>query len=174
MLLIGSLAACASDSPEEKAAKAAEAKGVPAVSGSYGQKPKLKTDKSKKPSAKITSTVLVKGKGPKVAKGDLLVADYLGQVYGTNKVFDNSYDRGQPAGFPIGTGQVIKAWDETLVGVPAGSRVEMLVPPADGYGTGGNPQAGIKGTDTLVFVVDVIASYGKTATSGATATPVTG
>jgi peptidylprolyl isomerase len=37
----------------------------------------------------------------------------------------------------------------------------MEVPPADGYGTQGNTQAGIKGTDTLVFVVDVIASYGK-------------
>jgi peptidylprolyl isomerase len=50
----------------------------------------------------------------------------------------------------------------------------MVVPPAEGYGPQGNPQAGIKGTDSLVFVVDVIASYGKTATSKAKATPVSG
>ena len=103
------------------------------------------------------------------------MADYLGSVYATNKVFDNSYDRGQPAGFEIGTGKVIKGWDETLVRVNAGSRILILIPPAKGYGTEGNEQAGIKGTNTLVFVVDVIASYGKDATKPEdTSTAVTG
>jgi len=36
----------------------------------------------------------------------------------------------------------------------------LIVPPADGYGKQGNPHAGIKGTDTLVFVVDVIGAVG--------------
>jgi len=43
--------------------------------------------------------------------------------------------------------------------------VLMVVPPKDGYGKTGNPQAGIKGTDSLIFVVDVIASYGKSGTT---------
>ena len=47
-------------------------------------------------------------------------------------------------------------WDKGLTGVPVGSRVMLIVPPADGYGKTGNAQAGIKGTDTLVFVVDVV------------------
>ena len=51
------------------------------------------------------------------------------------------------------------AGSRALTGTKAGSRVLMVVPPEDGYGKQGNPQAGIKGTDSLVFVVDVIASY---------------
>jgi len=168
LLAVGLLAGCGgSDSTADK--------GLPTVSGDYGDKPKVTAEKEEKPGKKLKSDVLVEGKGPKVAKGDLLVADYLGSVYATNKVFDNSYDRGQPAGFEIGTGKVIKGWDETLVGVNAGSRVLMVVPPAKGYGPEGNEQAGIKGTDTLVFVVDVIASYGKDATKAdETSTAVTG
>jgi peptidylprolyl isomerase len=167
LLAVGLLAGCGGSDGTEK--------GLPSVSGDYGDKPKVKADKEQKPGKTLKSDVLVEGKGPKVAKGDLLVADYLGSVYATNKVFDNSYDRGQPAGFEIGTGKVIKGWDETLVGVNAGSRVLMVIPPAKGYGTEGNEQAGIKGTDTLVFVVDVIASYGKDATKAdATSTAVTG
>lgn len=143
------------------AAEEAQDKGLPTVSGAYGAKPKVKSDPDVKPGKKTKFDVLVKGKGPKVAKGDLLVADYLGQIYATNKVFDNSYDRGQPSGFQIGAGKVIVGWDKALVGVNAGSRVVMVVPPSEGYGAEGNAQAGIKGTDSLVFVVDVIASYGK-------------
>jgi len=171
LLALGVLAGCGnSESTTEKAAAA----GLPTVSGSYGDKPKVKADAKKKPGKAIKSRVLVEGKGTKVAKGDLLVADYLGAIYATNKVFDNSYDRGQPAGFEIGTGKVIKGWDETLVGVKAGSRVLMVLPPAKGYGSKGNEQAGIKGTDSLVFVVDVIASYSKGDKAAGTATPVTG
>ena len=67
-----------------------------------------------------------------------------------------------PAAFPIGVGKVIPGWDKALVGVKVGSRVrDGRCPPKDGYGTTGNPQAGIKGTDSLVFVVDVIASYAR-------------
>ena len=168
LLVVGVLAGCGG-------ADSAAEEGLPKVSGSYGDKPKVTADKKEKPGKQVRSSILVNGKGPKVAKGDLLVADYLGSVYATNKVFDNSYDRGQPAGFEIGTGKVIKGWDETLVGVNAGSRVLMVIPPAKGYGTEGNEQAGIKGTDSLVFVVDIIASYGKDDTkSESTATAVTG
>ena len=55
-------------------------------------------------------------------------------------------------------GKLIPAWNTGLVGVPVGSRVMMVVPPAEGYGKKGSPQAGIKGTDTLVFVIDVLAT----------------
>jgi peptidylprolyl isomerase len=174
LVVSGLLTGCASQTTAQKAASKAKDKGLPSVSGTYGNKPVVKVDKKKKPAAKVTSAVLVAGSGPTVAKGDLLVADYLGQVYATSKVFDNSYDRGSPAAFPIGVGQVIKGWDDSLVGVHAGSRVVMVVPPAAGYGPSGNPQAGIKGTDSLIFVVDVIASYGKTTASKSSATPVTG
>ena len=134
---------------------------MPKVTGAAGSKPTIKATGAQP--TKLASKVLKKGDGAAVKKGDLLVADYLGQTWRDNKLFDNSYDRGQPAGFPIGVGQVIKGWDDTLVGVKAGSRVELVIPPAEGYGTQGNSQAGIKGDDVLVFVVDVIASYASDA-----------
>ncbi len=158
VLLAGSLTACggASGSTTSSDVK---------VSGSYGSKPKVTVTKGAKPAKKLEVDVLEEGDGPKVAKGDLLVADYLGKVFKSGKVFDNSYDRKVPASFPIGVGGVIPGWDKALVGVESGSRVLMVVPPKDGYGKTGNSQAGIKGTDSLIFVVDVIASYSK---SGAT------
>ena len=58
----------------------------------------------------------------------------------------------------IGEGQVIPGWDTGLVGQTVGSRVMLVIPPADGYGSAGDSQAGIKGTDTLVFVVDILAA----------------
>jgi peptidylprolyl isomerase len=79
-------------------------------------------------------------------------------VYGGKKPFDESYSKGQPTSFPIGVGQVVPGWDKTLVGTKVGSRVLLAIPPKDGYGESGNPQAGIKGTDTLYFVVDVLAA----------------
>ncbi len=146
--------------------------GLPKVSGSYGDKPKVTVVKGEKPGKALKTSVLETGDGPKVAKGDLLVADYLGSIYKSGKVFDNSYDRKSPAAFPIGVGQVVPGWDKALVGVKAGSRVLMVLPPKEGYGAKGNPQAGIKGTDSLVFVVDVIASYhAKTATPAPTPVP---
>ncbi|MBA4862576.1 FKBP-type peptidyl-prolyl cis-trans isomerase [Streptomyces sp. PSKA54] len=125
----------------------------------FGQKPTVAKG-SGEPSKDLAVNVLVEGKGAEVAKGDYLQANYLGQIWSTAKVFDNSYDRGAPAIFPIGVGQVIPGWDQGLVGKKVGSRVELAIPPSLGYGSEGNAQAGIKGTDTLVFVVDIVNSFG--------------
>ena len=107
------------------------------------------------PTGKLIATTLVKGDGAKVKAGQTLTVNYLGQVYEADKPFDESYS-GEPAEFPIGVGQVIPGWDERLVGRTVGSRVILEIPPADGYGEQGNEQAGIKGTDTLFFVVDIL------------------
>ena len=108
-----------------------------------------------KPSGKLQTGVLVEGEGEVVEKGQTIAVDYLGQVYGGKKPFDESYSS-QSASFPIGVGQVVKGWDQALVGQTIGSRVVLAIPPALGYGKGGNEQAGIKGTDTLYFVVDIL------------------
>ncbi len=151
LLLAGSVAACSSSGSD-----------LPSASGSFGDKPKITIAKGTTPSPQLESKVLSEGDGAVVKKGDLLVADYLGETYGNGKVFDNSYDRDVPAAFPIGSGNVIAGWDKVLVGEKIGSRVLMVVPPKQGYGKKGNPQAGIKATDSLVFVVDLIARYPKT------------
>jgi peptidylprolyl isomerase len=56
----------------------------------------------------------------------------------------------------IGAGRVIPAWDKGLVGKKIGSQVLLIVPPGEGYGAEGAPSVGISGTDTLVFVVDIL------------------
>ena len=109
--------------------------------------------------ATLQSQTLIQGTGPVVEKGRLLIAQYEGLIWRTSKVFDSSWQRGVPAPFQIGSGQVIKGWDDSLVGKRVGSRVLLVVPPADGYGKQGSAQAGIKGTDTLVFVVDILGTY---------------
>jgi FKBP-type peptidyl-prolyl cis-trans isomerase len=101
---------------------------------------------------------LIKGKGAVVKKGQDLAVQYTGVIWRTGAVFDSSWARSTPLTTVIGEGQVIKGWDTGLVGQTVGSRVLLVIPPADGYGSAGASQAGIKGTDTLVFVVDVLAA----------------
>jgi peptidylprolyl isomerase len=122
-------------------------------------KPATITMPSSNPPSALSVTTLVKGSGPKVGKGDVVVVQYTGAIWKGGKVFDSSWSRSAPFAFPIGTGQVVKGWDDGLLGQTVGSRVMLVVPPADGYGTSGAPQVGIKGTDTLVFVVDVVGSF---------------
>jgi peptidylprolyl isomerase len=138
------------------AAPAGAASSLPTVSGTFGHSATITFPSTSAP-RKLESTVLVQGHGPVVAKGDLLVADYVGQIWG-GKVFNTTY--GQTlAAFEIGEGKVIKGWDDTLVGKRVGSRVLMVLPPADAYGSAGQSSAGITGTDTLAFVVDIVAAY---------------
>ncbi|MGD1224811.1 FKBP-type peptidyl-prolyl cis-trans isomerase [Streptomyces krungchingensis] len=107
------------------------------------------------PSENLAVRTVIAGNGQTVAENDYIQANYLGQIWDTAKVFDNSYDRKMPLVIQLAQGGIIDGWRYGLVGKKAGSRVEMAVPPTWGYGKQGNSQAGIKGTDTLVFVVDI-------------------
>jgi peptidylprolyl isomerase len=128
------------------------------TSSNLTQKPTLAIPKSDPPT-KLSVTTLIKGDGPAVAKGQELVVQYLGEIWSSSKEFDSSWQRGQPTAFTVGVGQLIQAWDDGLVGVPVGSRVLIVAPPDSAYGAAGQPSAGIAGTDTLVFVVDVLGAY---------------
>src|SRR5580692_1128623 len=132
---------------------------LPTVSAKSGTAPTLTFPSSTPPSSLVTTT-LVKGTGAKVAKGDYVIAQYAGFIWRTKKVFGSSWSSGSPFGFTIGASpeQVIPGWDKGLVGQTVGSRVMLSIPPAQGYGSAGASQAGIKGNDTLVFVVDIIDS----------------
>ncbi|PJI94152.1 FKBP-type peptidyl-prolyl cis-trans isomerase [Luteimicrobium subarcticum] len=131
-----------------------DAPELPTASGTYGEKPTLTFPGPDAPEG-LQIQVLQQGDGPEISKGDTIVVHYLGQTWGGH-VFDNSYDRGTTIDFPIGVGMVIGGWDKGLVGQNLGSRVLLSVPPEHGYGQRGVPQAGIGGTDTLVFVVDLV------------------
>jgi FKBP-type peptidyl-prolyl cis-trans isomerase len=115
----------------------------------------------------LVSKTLIKGTGATVTKGQDVVAQYVGVNYRTGKVFDSSWSRSLPYSFKIGASpsEVIPGWDKGLVGQTVGSRVLLVIPPSDAYGSAGQSQAGIKGTDTLVFVVDIVGAVTPGATS---------
>ncbi|MEU5867729.1 MULTISPECIES: FKBP-type peptidyl-prolyl cis-trans isomerase [unclassified Nonomuraea] len=121
-------------------------------------RPELSIPSAAPPRA-FASKVLRRGSGRPAQAGQLLVTQYEGAVWDRRRVFDGTWPTGLPKAFKIGDGTVIKGWDKALVGVPVGSRVLMIVPPAYGYGAPGHAAYGIKGSDTLVFVVDVLAAY---------------
>ena len=127
---------------------------LPSASGDFGDKPVLTFPDTPAPHDLVVE-VLTHGEGEIVEAGDDIEVNYYGQVWG-GRMFDNSYDSGSSITFGIGVGQVIAGWDEGLVGTAVGSRVLLSIPPHLGYGERGMPQAGIGGTDTLVFVVDVV------------------
>lgn len=108
------------------------------------------------PPTTLVSQVLIKGSGPAITAGQTVLMQYTGMIWATGRIFDSSWGSGAVE-FPVGTGQVIPGFDEGLVGQTLGSRVLLVIPPDKGYGSEGNAQAGISGTDTLVFVVDLLA-----------------
>jgi FKBP-type peptidyl-prolyl cis-trans isomerase len=136
---------------------------LPTVTAHAGSAPTITVPANKPPTALVTKT-LIKGTGPALAKGQYVIAQYTGYIWRTKKVFYSSWSSGSPFGFVIGASpeQVISGWDTGLAGQTVGSRVMLVIPPKDGYGTTGASQAGINGTDTLVFVVDIIDAFKAT------------
>ena len=136
---------------------------LPTVTNKAGAAPVVTIPKKHQQPSKLIVKTLVKGTGKPLAKGQTVVTQYVGVNWRTGKPFDSSWSRSQPFGFELDAtpSQIIPGWDKGLLGVPIGSRVMLVIPPADGYGKTGNTQAGIKGTDDLVFVIDVLDAVGK-------------
>ena len=87
---------------------------------------------------KITDSQAGTGATPKT--GQTCVMHYTGWLYQDGKKgakFDSSVDRGQPFEFPIGTGRVIKGWDEGVAGMKVGGKRTLIIPPELGYGARG-------------------------------------
>ncbi|HET8987681.1 MAG TPA: FKBP-type peptidyl-prolyl cis-trans isomerase [Humibacillus sp.] len=139
--------------------QAAGPAGLPIVAFPNGptKEPTVTIPKAAAPTQTKDAT-LIEGKGAAVEKGQTITAQYHGVLWRDGSVFDSSWQRGAAADFPIGVGAVIPGWDKTLVGKKVGSRVLLVVPPKDGYGDAGSGDK-IKGTDTLVFVVDILDAY---------------
>ena len=99
----------------------------------------------------LLRSVLKEGDGPTVTQDMTVTADYLGEVYGATKPFDESYSK-KPV--PFSLSGVVEGWKYGLSGLKVGSRVLLQIPPDLGYGA--QPQAGIPANSTLYFVVDII------------------
>jgi FKBP-type peptidyl-prolyl cis-trans isomerase len=111
----------------------------------------------------LETKTLIQGTGATVASGNYVVVQYTGVNWRTGKTFDSSWSRSEPYGTVLSSQDIITGWVDGLTGQKVGSRVLLVVPPKDGYGTSGDSNAGIKGTDDLVFVIDIVAVYTTTA-----------
>jgi peptidylprolyl isomerase len=104
----------------------------------------------------LVITDLTTGTGREAAVGDTVVVHYVGVRSADGTEFDNSYDRGEPLDVLLGTGQVIKGWEQGLIGTQQGGRRQLDVPAELAYGDQGAGDI-IKPGDAISFVVDVLA-----------------
>ncbi len=94
------------------------------------------------------------GTGTEAARGNWVRVHYTGTLTNGRK-FDSSLDRNEPLDFKIGAGQVIKGWEEGVVGMKVGGKRRLRIPPALAYGNQ-SPGAGIPRNSTLVFVIELL------------------
>ena len=117
-----------------------------------------KTAKTAKAPKKMAVNVAIQGNGAVVKAGQSISIQYVGQVYPAGKIFDESWSSGAARTFQIGAGSLIKCWDDGLVGQKVGSRIILTCPSDVAYGKEGR-SPDIKGGDTLIFAVDVLAAF---------------
>lgn len=157
VVFIGIKASTGDDTTDEAAAPAASsaAPAAPAVQldPALQQQPEITAGKGDV--TKLLVTPIIEGTGPAVTAGQTISANYIGVTYSDGKVFDSSWSSGQPVSFPVGVGNLIQGWDQGLVGVPVGSRVQLDIPADLAYGenpTGGQPAGDLR------FVVDILSA----------------
>ena len=97
---------------------------------------------------------LFKGTGAEAVNGKTVEVQYVLATYSTHKVIQSSWTS-SPFSFVLGASTVIKGWEEGVVGMRAGGRRELIIPPSLGYGAQ-SPGNGIAANDTLVFVIDLL------------------
>lgn len=93
------------------------------------------------------------GTGAEVKSGDTVSVNYIGTLQGGAE-FDNSYKRGKPFEFTVGAGQVIKGWDQGLIGMKVGGQRVLIIPSDMAYGERGIGP--IPANATLVFSIELI------------------
>lgn len=128
--------------------------GFPTVTFDSKGQPTVKVPKGLKPPTVTKIEQLRKGTGPVVKSGDYVSMQYQGLVWKTGAVFDQSWGRGVAA---LATNQVVAGFGKALVGQKVGSQVLVTIPPKDGYGSQPPQGSPITATDTLIFVIDILA-----------------
>jgi FKBP-type peptidyl-prolyl cis-trans isomerase len=124
------------------------------TSGPLATEPKVTPPTGPAPS-KLESKDLIAGTGTEAKAGDTLTVNYVGVLYKGGKEFDASWKRKEPFEFKLGQGQVIKGWDQGLVGMKVGGRRELVIPSELAYGKTGSPPT-IPANAPLVFVIDLL------------------
>lgn len=105
--------------------------------------------------SQIKTEILKEGSGEAAKEGNKITVHYTGWLE-DGKKFDSSLERGTPFAFTLGAGQVIKGWDEGLVGTKVGEKLKLIIPPELGYGAAGIPGGPIPPNATLIFEIEVL------------------
>jgi len=125
------------------------------ASPSANDKPIITIPSGKAPSELTTHDEIV-GEGDEAVIGKRVVVHYVGVAWSTGEEFDASWNRGDTFDFRLGAREVIEGWDRGVKGMRVGGRRRLTIPPELGYGSRGAGGV-IKGGETLVFVVDLVA-----------------
>jgi hypothetical protein len=123
----------------------------PSPAGVWGKAPTVVVPPGAPPT-KAESDNLITGTGPAVAIGDTFTVEYILADYASRKVLQSSWPH--PYTGTLETGGFINGWVQGMVGMKAGGRRELILPPVDAYGA--TPPAGIPKNDTLIFIIDLI------------------
>ncbi len=136
-------------------AEGSTVEGTVAVAGSIDQAPIVSIEGDATPATSLTTVDLIPGSGPGVAPGAEVTVQYCGIGLTTRTVFDSSWSRGEPITFPLAG--VIAGWQEGIPGMQPGGRRLLIIPADLAYGQN-PPTPAILPGETLVFVVDLLAS----------------
>lgn len=119
------------------------------------QEPEPEAEKKDEPidTTKFGVHIYEEGEGPLVPKGAKVKAHYTGTLLNGTK-FDSSRDRGQPLSFTVGSGMVIKCWDDGFLKMRKGSKAIFICPSDVAYGK--RAKGKIPADSTLQFDVEVI------------------
>lgn len=135
--------------------KEAAMKKVKIVVPKEGESPAISFDSTPFSVDNTVVEVLEEGTGDVVSNEATVQVNYHGVNGRDGEMFDSSFKTGgQPVTFPLG--RVIAGFKNGIAGQKIGSKILVAIPPADGYGPQGAPRAGIQGTDTLVFYIDIL------------------
>ncbi|KAJ6591506.1 hypothetical protein DFH09DRAFT_1025307 [Mycena vulgaris] len=103
----------------------------------------------------IDTTYLPEDCPTKAVKGDSIKVHYTGTLFSTGAKFDSSLDRGEPLPLTLGVGQVIKGWDEGLIGMCLNEKRTLTIPSDMAYGSRGFGSV-IPANSALVFTVELV------------------
>lgn len=120
------------------------------------QKPEVAVVPEDATATEVRTEDLVVGTGPEVKAGDCLVTNYVRALASDPSKTESSWDKGQGLRFEVGSGQVIKGWEQGLAGMRVGGRRKVVVPAALAYGSKG-AAPDIPADANLVFYVDAVA-----------------